>query len=76
MSIEDLDGFLIEKGDYIAWKDNQPVLIEGVPFCIDPKTQEKYLHASVFQQVHDIIHNQEPYRQILAQVFIFQEKAS
>ncbi len=66
----DPNGFLVELKDYVTLKDGRPTVVEKVPFCIDPKTQEEFLHVSVYEELWKILHSSTPpIRHITGDVF-------
>jgi hypothetical protein len=69
----DHEGFEIEFKDFVTLKDGRAIVVEGVPHCIHPETREEFLHASVYEQVWDIIYqpSSEPIRQFVGDVFAY-----
>jgi hypothetical protein len=74
----DHEGFEIELKDFMTFKDRRAVVVEGVPHCIHPETREEFLHASVYEQVWNIIHqpSTEAIRQFNGDVFAYKSEST
>jgi hypothetical protein len=66
----ELIGFTETVKTYTAVINGRVVVVEDVPFLIDPNTGEEYLEPLVSQQLYDLVRNPElKTREISADVY-------
>lgn len=66
----DAADFQVEFKSYVTIQNGRAIVIENVPYCIDPRTKEEFLHAKVYEELWNILHgSQSPVRQITGDVY-------